>query len=65
MGKIGLSHIESSLSSINSLDTDYLAEVVAATLIEEGVSPDSIQITRLGSSPYESRERYRECQNGI
>ena len=50
MGKIGLSHIESSLSSINSLDTDYLAEVVAATLIEEGVSPDSIQITRLGSS---------------
>lgn len=50
MGKIGLSHIESSLASINSLDTDYLAEIIAATLIEEGVSPDNIQITRLGGS---------------
>ena len=50
MGKIGLSHIEGSLSSINSLDTDYLAEIIAATLIEEGVSPDNIQITRLGGS---------------
>lgn len=50
MGKIGLSHIESSLAAINSLDTDYLAEIIAATLIEEGVSPDDIQIIRLGDS---------------
>lgn len=50
MGKTDLLHIENSLSSINSLDTDYLAEVVAATLIEEGVSPDNIQIARLGSA---------------
>lgn len=45
-----MSHIESSLASINSLDTDYLAEIIAATLIEEGVSPDDIQIIRLGDS---------------
>lgn len=50
MGKTDLLHIENSLSSINSLDTDYLAEVVAATLVEEGVSPDNIQIARLGSA---------------
>ena len=43
-------HIENSLSSINSLDTDYLAEVIAATLVAEGVSPDNIQIARLGSA---------------
>lgn len=50
MGKIDLSNIEKPLSSINSLDTDYLAEMVAATLIEEGVSPNNIQIARLGDS---------------
>lgn len=50
MAKTDLLHIENALSSINSLDTDYLAEVVAATLVEEGVSPDNIQITRLGSA---------------
>lgn len=50
MAKTDLLHIENSLSSINSLDTDYLAEVVAATLVEEGVSPDNIQIARLGSA---------------
>ena len=45
MGKIGLSHIESSLAAINSLDTDYLAEIIAATLIEEGVSPETYRLS--------------------
>lgn len=34
--------------STNSLDTDYKAEVVAASLIEQGVDPDRITIIRDG-----------------
>ncbi len=37
-----------SKATINSLDTDYKAEVVAASLIEQGADPDSITIIRKG-----------------
>ena len=38
------------LSATNSLETDYKAEVVAASQIEQGVDPDSIKIIRDGIS---------------
>lgn len=34
--------------NVNSLDTDYKAEVIAASLIEQGVDPDKITIVRDG-----------------
>lgn len=41
-------HPDISKATINSLETDYKAEVVAASLIEQGVDPDLISIIRKG-----------------
>lgn len=35
-----------SIKKTNSLATDYKAEVVAASLIEQGIDPDSVAIIR-------------------
>lgn len=50
MGQKETAVLEELFSKVNTLETDYLAEVVAATLVEEGVDPEYIQITRLGGA---------------
>lgn len=50
MEKKLLASLEKFFPDVNTLETDYLAEVITSTLVEEGVNPDHIQITRLGSA---------------
>lgn len=50
MEKKQLASLERFFPDVNTLETDYLAEVITSTLVEEGVDPDHIQIIRLGST---------------
>lgn len=48
MNDINMQIVQNHLQNANTLDTDFLAEVILAALIEQGVSYGDIQIVRKG-----------------
>lgn len=50
MKKVDMQNVQEHLQHVNTLDTDFLAEVIIAALIEHGVEYSDIQIVRTGES---------------
>ena len=50
MKKVDMQNVQEHLQHVNTLDTDFLAEVIIAALIEQGVEYSDIQIVRTGES---------------